>query len=465
MKPQAFDRSLVEGSVFKAVWMIAWPTMLQNLIGGLQGLVDHAMVGHVVGFRGNAAVGVSWQIFLVIVVLISSLYSGMGVLVARFAGRGDHQRVARVVYQAFLMSAALGLGVFAPVGYWAAPKLLALVNADPSVQADALPYLRILFVFSLGTMFFFMIGGALRAAGDARTPLRLGVGLTVLNLSLNVILIGGFGPIPAFGVKGAAIGTVTASLLVSTYALYLLFSGKLVIDLREVSSWRLDADVAKRILRFGLPTGFQGVAMNLGGVVLVRFVGSLRLSAQAQAAYSIGYIQLFSFITWTSVAVMAAAATVVGQSLGADRLDRARHVPAAAAGLGLVVAVSLGALFLAIPRQLYGIFGTEDAAVLEIGSQLLAYLSVSGLFLTTALAYTGALQGGGDTRGPMYISIATQLVLPIALCAAFGHFFGLEPKHIWSAIVAGHFTRCALSMLLFYRGKWRTIQVELGDEA
>jgi Na+-driven multidrug efflux pump len=99
------------------VWKIAWPTVLQNAIGGLQGIIDHAMVGHYVGYTGNAAIGVSWQIFLVVIVFIASLFTGMGVLVARFAGANDHEKVNRTVYQAFLTSLVLGLGILAPIGW------------------------------------------------------------------------------------------------------------------------------------------------------------------------------------------------------------------------------------------------------------------------------------------------------------------------------------------------------------
>ena len=142
------------------------------MIGGLQGIVDHVMVGHYVGFTGNAAIGVGWQIFLVVVVFISSLFTGMGVLVARFAGANDHEKVNRVVYQAFLTAVLLALGVLAPIGYLVSPTLLELVHATPEVRAEALPYLRTMFVCSIGQLLYFMIAGALRAAGDARTGLR-----------------------------------------------------------------------------------------------------------------------------------------------------------------------------------------------------------------------------------------------------------------------------------------------------
>src|SRR6188474_3566381 len=102
-----FDRSIVDGPIAPAVWRLAWPTMLQNAFGGLQGIVDHVMVGHFVGFTANAAIGVSWQIFLVVMVFVSSLFTGMGVLVSRFAGAGDREKADRAVYQAFLTSTAL----------------------------------------------------------------------------------------------------------------------------------------------------------------------------------------------------------------------------------------------------------------------------------------------------------------------------------------------------------------------
>ena len=162
---KSFDRSIVEGPIRGAVWKLAWPTMLQNIIGGLQGIVDHAMVGNYVGYVGNAAIGVSWQIFLVVIVFISSLFTGMGVLVARFTGANEPDKVNRTVYQAFLTAVMLVAFVLAPIGWFFSPILLELVNATAEVQAEALPYLRTMFVFSFGMLLFFMFSGALRSAG------------------------------------------------------------------------------------------------------------------------------------------------------------------------------------------------------------------------------------------------------------------------------------------------------------
>jgi putative MATE family efflux protein len=458
-KRQTFDRSIIDGPIAAAVWKIAWPSVLQNAIGGLQGIVDHALVGHYVGFTANAAIGVSWQIFLVVIVFISSLFTGMGVLVSRAAGANDHDKVNRTVYQAFLTAVVLSVGVLAPLGYVLSPKLLEIVNATPAVRAEALPFLRTMFVFSIGMLMFFMLGGALRAAGDARTPLRLGIAMTVLNFVLNVVLISGAGPVPAFGTKGAAMGTAIASISVSAVGLWLLMTGRLVVHFERGMSLRPDFTIIRALFRFGLPAGIQGVAMNVAGVLLLRFIGSLPESAEAQAAYAVGYSELFSLITWTSVGLMGAAAAIAGQNLGAGKPERSAHAVHIAARFGLGVAATVGALFLLIPDQLLGIFGLSDPTVVRLGRQLLQFLSVSGLFITVALTYTGGLQGTGDTRSPLYITLISQVLLPPGICFFLSQTGHLQASGVWTAILVGHSTRCLLSLLRFRQGKWRHIEV------
>src|SRR5438477_7855401 len=135
--------------------------------------------------------------------------------------------------------------------------------------------------------------------------------------------------------------------------------------------WRPDWGIIRELFRFGLPTGMQGIAMNVAGVLLLRFIGSLAQSAEAQAAYAVGYSQLFSLITWTSVGLMGAAATVAGQNLGAGNPDRANEAVHVAARVGLAGAAFVGFFFLFFPRQLLGIFGMHEPAVVDIGVQLL----------------------------------------------------------------------------------------------
>src|SRR5687768_2963291 len=429
--------------------------MLQNVIAGLQGIIDHAMVGHFVGYTANAAIGVSWQIILVVIVFISSVFTGMAVLVARFAGANDAEKVNRTVYQAFLTAAGCSV-LLAAIGYFVSPLLLTLVNAAPEVSAEALPFLRAMFLGMFGMMMFFMLSGAFRAAGDPQTPLRLGVTMTVLTVVFNVILI------PKFGTLGAALGTIASSTIVAIYGIWRITRPHSVIHFEPGMSLKPDFTIIRSLFKFGLPTGVQGIAMNIGGVFLLRFIGSLEESAAAQAAFTVGYTELFSLITWTSVGLMGAAATIAGQNLGAHKPERAIEGVHVASKIGLGVAAGIGALFMLIPEQLLALFGMTDPLVLDLGRQLLRFLSVSGLFITVALCYTGALQGTGDTRSPLYISIVSQIVVPLGICAILEATRGLQPWEIWMAILIGHMTRCTLSVLRFRQQKWRGIAVDIG---
>jgi putative MATE family efflux protein len=453
-KPFKYDRSIVEGPIRSAVWKLAWPTMLQNVIAGLQGMIDHAMVGHFVGYTANAAIGVSWQIVLVVIVFAASVFSGMGVLVARFAGANEPDKVNRVVYQAFLTAAGLSV-ILGALGWLAAPNLLNLVNAAPEVYDEALPFLRAMLAGIIGMMMFFMLSGAFRAAGDPQTPLKLGVGMTVLTVTFNVVLI------PIFGTVGAAYGTIASSTTVSLYGIWRLTRPTSVIHFEPGMNLAPDFHIIRSLFRFGLPTGIQGIAMNVAGVLLLRFIGSLPNSAEAQAAYAVGYTELFSLITWTSVGLMGATATIAGQNLGAGKPDRAVAGVKVASHFGLGVALVVGAMFLLIPRQLLGIFGMNEPEVIAIGSELLRFLSVSGLFITVALSYTGGLQGTGDTRSPLYISVVSQIIIPLGLCTIFEATGNLTPPAIWMSILIGHVTRCGLSVARFNQQKWRSILVDI----
>lgn len=287
------------------------------------------------------------------------------------------------------------------------------------------------------------------------------VGLTIGNIVFNVLLIRGYGPFPEMGTAGAAAGMMISSALVASYAMVKLFSGAWVIDFRGMS-WKPDWEIIRALFRFGLPTGVQGIAMNIAGVMLLRFIGSTPQSAEAQAAYAVGYTELFSLVTWTSVGLMGAAATVAGQNLGAGFPDRSRDAVRVAARFGVGIALFVGALFIAIPGVLLGLFGMTEPSVVRIGRELLLYLSVSGLFITVALTFTGGLQGTGDTRSPLFITLVSQFALPIGFLTVMQATQQLQTWHVWLAIVMGHATRCVLSVWRFEQGKWRAIELGVG---
>ena len=461
MKP--FDEELVSGSITRSVWKLAWPMVALNLVNGLHGLVDHILVGNFVVSEdkaANAAIGVAWQLFLVIVVLISSLYHGMSVLVARYAGKQDRETLSHVAYHTFLSSVII-LAVLAPFGYLLTPRLLGVVNATPEVIAHARPYMRILFVLGMPLFLMFMLTGAMQASGDPRTPLVLGILATLLNIVLSAVLITGLGPIPKLGATGAALATCLAPLVSVLIALRLIMQHKLIIQPPRRLLVMPDLSVLRVVARIGLPTGLGAVVLNLGGVFLLRYIGSLEHSAAAQAAFTICYAQLFSIVQRLSWGLRNAASTMIGQNIGAGNLARGKKGVHVAALFGAVCAFGMGMLYWWFSYGLMGFFGATEGPVVDFGTSLLRYLAVSGVFLASALGYTGGLIGAGETRKPTYIAFVTQIIVLLGLCQIWSSMGRLSTDAIWIFILVSHAARLALTFIVFQRGRWARIKVEI----
>lgn len=463
---KTFDRELVSGSIFRSVWKLAWPLVLLNLVNGAHALVDHILVGHFVASpdnAANAAIGVAWQVFLVVVVFIASLFHGMNVMIARYAGRQDRGTISRIFYQTLLCSVLILVGIVAPLGYFVAPHLLDFVQAAPSVQRHALPYLRILFSCGAPLFLMFMITGAFQASGDARTPLKLAVLCTILNMIISAVFIIGIGPFPAMGASGAALGTVIAPGAGVGIAVWLIISRRMLIQPPDRLTLLPDLAVLRMVARIGIPTGIQAVLLNVAGVFLLKFIGTLEHSAAAQAAYTICYAQLFSLVAWTAFGLRAAAGTVMGQNIGAGQPQRGKAAVAVAACMGAGWAACIGVMFWVFPGELLGLFNAVGEPLRTYGISLLRYLAVSGVMLAATLGLTGGIQGAGYTKIPMYIAFFTQIVILLGICACFLALGMLDTRKIWMAIFISHAARLALTFAVFRTEHWAHTKVELGE--
>ncbi len=461
----SFDSDIVSGSVVRSVVKLAWPIAITQLIAGIHGIVDQILVGNYVSFSAQAAIGVSWLLFLVIFVFLSSLFHGMNILIARYSGRQDGETVNRIAYVVFITSGYVIPLSIAPLGYFLSPALLDLVNAAPEVQVHALPYIRILFTASLPLFLMFAMNGAFQSSGNPKIPLYLGILTTVVNVIASYVLITGLGPFPELGTAGAAIGTCLGPIPSILIGLILIQKRKVIIGPPERLTIVPDFSVLKAVVRLGLPSGIQAVLLNIGGVALLRYIGSLEESAEAQAAYTICYAQLFAVVTWTGFGLRAACSTVMGQNMGAGKSERGKRAVYVGAGLGLLWAAAFGLLFWTLPNTLLGFFFIEDVLVLDIGANLLHFLTFSGLFVAVALAFTGGLQGAGDTKKPMYIAFVSQIVVLLGVCAVYESMGRLSTNAIWTAILVSHMSRFALSYIVFARGKWEGITVEIDQGA
>ncbi|NUM54973.1 MAG: MATE family efflux transporter [Candidatus Hydrogenedentes bacterium] len=464
MKP--FDEELVSGSIVRSVWKLAWPIVLMNLINGVHGMIDQILIAHSVRHHeANAAVGVSWNLFLVVVVSLASLFHGMGVLIAQSAGKQDRARMNRVLYHTALLTAYLVLFIVTPIGYLVSPYLLQLANTTEEVRAYALPYLRTLFLFGITLSMNFLLGTAMQTSGDAKTPLVLVVLTTGLHILFSAVFITGFGPFPELGTTGAALGAGLAPIPTVLIALSLIIRRRAILGLPDRFTLVPDWNVIRAVARIGIPSGIHAVVLNIGGIWLYRYIGGLADSSAAQAAYTICYAQLFSFVTWAALGLRGSAAALMGQNIGAGKSERGRRGVHVAAAMGGAWAAVWGVAVWVAPDQLLALFNSsdgEDFIVLELGTALLHYLSVSGVFLAVALALTGGLMGAGDTKKPMYIAIITQIFVLLGVCEIYNQLGMLSANAIWSAILISHFGRYALTHVTFRTAKLRPVLIEMG---
>jgi putative MATE family efflux protein len=335
------------------------------------------------------------------------------------------------------------------------------VNATQAVQYHAAPYLRILFAFGLPLSAVFLLNTAMQASGDAKTPLVLSVMTTVLNVLLSIVFITGMGPFEPMGTAGAALGTCLAPVPGVIVSLVLILRRKLI--LHPPPKWTLvpDFSVLKVVASIGIPSGIHAVALNVGGILLYRYIGSLEHSSAAQAAYTICYAQLFSFLTWAALGLRGASSSLMGQNIGAGKASRGKRGVHLATAMGAGWALVWGAIVVAAPQTLLGIFNADDPHVVVYGATLLRYLAVSGIFLAMALAMTGGLIGAGETKKPMWIAIASQIVILLSICQVFEWTGLLSTNTIWFAILVSHVSRFAMTFYAFEHTKWRTTPFEI----
>jgi putative MATE family efflux protein len=457
---QRFDEQLVSGNVPRSVWKLSWPFVGAQVVRGLNLFVAQSLIGNHVGHRGNAAVGVGWQFFLLTFVLYIALLQGMAILIARYTGRQDSDALSRLVFETFKAS-FLFVGFFLmPVGFFAAPWALDMMNTAPDVQEHALPFLRIVFVGGAPLLLLFLLNRAFQATGDVRMPLILGAISTAVNICVNIFLI----VVLDMGVEGAAWGFVCGPVPSLCLALYFIYSKRMVIRPPKKHTLGLDFNVLKSVIRIGLPTGITSFLATLAGVIILSILGSLEESAAAQAAYSLCYTLLFAFFTWVGLSLSAASNTLIGQNIGAGKVERGIHCVNVAARAGGIWSVGLGLVFWFFPTQLLSLFGMEDAAALEISVGFLRFLAFAGFFTVTSQTFFGGLMGAGDTKSPMFITTTTQIGILFGYCYIVSRIGTVTATTVWTGILIAAACRFVLAIGVFKRGRWVHIKVELDEK-
>ncbi|MEC9072699.1 MAG: MATE family efflux transporter [Myxococcota bacterium] len=443
----------------RRLFRLAVPLVGLGLLNVLTLVVDTAMCARLPNAEAAlAGLGFAGELVLTMMVAMIGLSIGAVALVSRAHGASDRERASHVLNQATWFTLILGL-LTAGLGNFLVEPLLQLLGAKEDVLVQGANYLGPLVTLSVFSFLVLLYGGILRGVGNTRLPFAVGLVTNVLNLTLNFPLILGAWGFPAMGVTGAAIATVVSQ------AVGVILLGALLRRGRAGEGWDnvegmklslrpkgLDRSLAGELLSVGGPAALDRVVVNLGFLSVVGMLG--HLEEISVAAHTIGIrIQSLAFVPGGAIAMAAAA--LVGQELGAGRVEGARAAVRAAMAGSLVVMTILGLAFVAGTDPVLSLFDVAPDSILgERTSDWIRILGFTMPLFGIHIALVGMLQGSGSTRTSLAINLIGTLCVQLPAGYVMGFWMGMGPLGVWLSFPAAYFVRTGLEAAVYWRGSW-----------
>jgi putative MATE family efflux protein len=440
------------GSVGRAIVLLAIPMVLEMAMESVFAVVDVFWVSRL-GPDAIATVGLTESMLTLVYTAAMGLSIGVAAVVARRIGEKRPDEAAQAAVQGIALGLLVAVGV-AVLGITLAPKLLALMGAAPAVIAIGSGYTRMMLGGSATVLLLFLINAIFRGAGDAAIAMRVLWLANIINILLGPCLIFGLGPFPQLGVTGAAVATTIGRGTGVLYQFYRLSRGDARIAIRREHVALKPAIMANLVRLSGSGT-FQVLVGTASYIGLVRIVSSF--GSAALAGYTIA-IRLVIFCLLPSWGLSNAAATMVGQSLGAGKPDRAERAVWIAGGYNMLVLGAVGVLFIIFANPIVGLF-THDPTAAPTGVLALRTMSYGFLFYALGMVLTQSFNGAGDTWTPTWINLACFWLWEIPLAYFLARVAGLGPFGVFLAITIGYSTLALVSAVLFRQGKWKLRQV------
>jgi putative MATE family efflux protein len=428
------------------VWTLAWPAITANLLHATVGLVNIKIVGGL-GAPAVAAVTTGNRIFFVLQAILMGVTAGTTALVARAWGAGDRSEAESVTRASAFACVAIA-AVLSAAGIAFAPELAGLFRLDAQTLALAATFIRWTSAFNVAFAVFFVVGTALRAAGDTRTPLWLGAFANVVNVVLVYALVYGRLGLPALGVAGAAIASGIAFSCAAALTLLLWIGGSLVLGVGAPGA--LTRPRVRALLRIGWPAALEQVAWQ-GGFIVFLWIVSFYGTAP-YAAYGIGVtILALSFVVGFGFQI--AAATLVGQRLGAGDPDGAAASGWRAMRLAVSAMVALGGAIIAGAWPIARLM-IDDPEVVRLTVVFIYILGAMQPLMAIEFTIAGALRGAGDTRFPFFAVLAGLLGVRCSL-AALAAWAGLPVEWIFAALIGDYLVKASMLVGRFRSGRWQ----------
>jgi putative MATE family efflux protein len=445
-------RDFTSGPLGTAILILAVPMVLEMVMESVFAVVDVFFVGRL-GADAVATVGITESMLSGVYAIAIGLSIGATAMVARRYGEGDRDGAAHAAAQALglglVVALAIGVG-----GALLAPRLLSTMGGSPSVVASGSGYTRMMFAGNASILLLFLVNAVFRGAGDAAIAMRVLWLANALNIVLSPCLIFGIGPFPKLGVTGAAVGTTIGRGIGVLFALSRLLNGRGRLVVRR-EHWRFDLPLVRRIVKLSSSATVQvfiGTASWLGLVRIIAAFGS-----DAVAGYTIG-LRVIIFALLPAFGITNAAATMVGQALGAHKPERAERAVWVAGAYATVFLGTIGLVFFLLAGHIVAIF-TSDPNVARYATQCLKTIALGFLFYGYGMTFTQSFNGAGDTRSPTLLNLFCFWMFELPLAWLLADHFGMGPRGAFIAMAAAFSSMAFAGGWLFRRGAWKTRRV------
>ncbi len=418
---------LIKGNIWRAIWVMSWPLLITTIASSLVGMTDLYVAGHL-GSASQAAVGLSEQIIFLFVLFIMATGTGTTAIVSRHWGSGNKKRAARFAGQSLLLSLTLGV-LLTMLALFTARFVLDIFSNSADVNQLGSTYLSLFGLGMIPWSIIYVANAAFNAIGDAKTTLLIVLVMTSIHITGDYLTVDYNWPVAGLGIRGIAYSAIVGGTVASIVAIWRLYNSPLRNCLFQIfpASWTM----LKRVINIGIPSAMQRMAWSLSVFGLFFILASCKNPTEGQAAWAVG-MRVEGMTYMPIMALSMAVGSIVGQNLGARELDRAIGAGWRVTGVGVALLTLLGAILFIfadpIARHM-----SHDPITIEY---VISYLKINALaqpFLATAMILSGALQGAGDTRTPMWITFICNWIirLPVAYVLALVLNMG-TPGAWWS---------------------------------
>ncbi|MBS1742475.1 MAG: MATE family efflux transporter [Bacteroidetes bacterium] len=443
------EMDFTTGSIRRAVILLAIPMMLEMSMESVFAVVDIFFVSHL-GKHATSIVGLTESVITIVYSIAIGISMAATALVARRVGEKDPEAAATAGMQSIIVSVFITL-LLSIAGFIFAADILKIMGAEPEAISEGINYTRIVIGGSMVIMLLFLINGIFRGAGNAMMAMKSLWLANICNIILCPLFIRGFGPVPAFGIAGAAMATTIGRSVGVLYQLYHLFNGKHLLKI-TVKHLLPDKKIMKSVIDIAWPATLQFLIGSGSWIVLAALVASTGHSA-ASAGYQIA-IRIVVFFILPAWGMSNAAATLVGQNLGAQQPGRAEESVIRTAKYNAIFMGTVSFILIAFANPVISFF-TQDPVVKVYAIDAVRIVSAGYLFYGIGMVMVNAFNGAGDTRTPTVINLFCFWCFQIPLAYLLAKQFGLGPLGVFIAIPVAETAITITSCILFRKGKWK----------